>query len=67
VDMRGDYGFDSFTWGPRVRYTQGGGSGQTEWKAKEDFAGPPAKKDPLTPWQQYAQVLLLANEFMFVD
>jgi hypothetical protein len=23
--------------------------------------------DALTPWEQYAQVLLLANEFAFVD
>ena len=25
------------------------------------------ERSPLTPWQQYAQVILLTNELMFVD
>jgi mono/diheme cytochrome c family protein len=38
------------------------------WSAKQDFAGPPEPyRPPLRPWEQYVQVLLLANEFMFVD
>lgn len=28
---------------------------------------PPAPPPPLSPWAMYAQVLLLTNEFMFVD
>ena len=28
---------------------------------------PPAPAVPLQPWEQYAQVLLMSNEFMFVD
>jgi hypothetical protein len=68
VDMRGGYGFDSFTWSPRVAYTTSlAGGARGEWKAKEDFAGPQAKTQPLTRWQELAQVLLLSNEFMFVD
>jgi hypothetical protein len=68
VDMRGGYGFDSFTWAPRVVYTTPLASGaHSEWKAKEDFAGPQPKTQPLTRWQELAQVLLLSNEFMFVD
>jgi hypothetical protein len=38
------------------------------WDTKSDFASsarPSAK--PLTPWEKYAQVLLLANELAFVD
>jgi hypothetical protein len=33
-------------------------------QTKMDHKGP---MPPLTPWQQYAQVLLLTNELMFVD
>jgi hypothetical protein len=30
-------------------------------------APPGSERSQLTPWQQYAQVLLLTNEIMFVD
>ena len=30
-------------------------------------APPGSERSQLTPWQQYAQVLLLTNELMFVD
>jgi len=68
ADMRTNYGYDSFSWSPVIRYRAGyaGPAGGT-WKAKENFAGPAPKTEPLTPWEKYAQVLLLANEFMFVD
>jgi hypothetical protein len=33
-----------------------------------DLIGPPAPRlEPLEPWAQYAQALLLANEFSFID
>ena len=68
TDMRGDYGWDSFTWSPILTYVEIAGSGtRKKWKAKEDFAGPEPKVEPLTPWAKYAQVLLLANEIAFVD
>jgi hypothetical protein len=39
-----------------------------EWNAKKEFGGPPPEdRKPLTAWEKYAQVLLLSNEFMFVD
>jgi hypothetical protein len=37
------------------------------WEAKRDFRGKREFLQPLDPWQQYAQVLLSANEFVFVD
>ncbi len=59
VECRSDARGDAFTWSPVVRM------GKTEWNASSDFSGPaPA---PRTPWERLAQVLLLSNEFLFVD
>lgn len=39
-----------------------------EWNANTDFQGPiPEPPKPLDAWEKYAQVLLLTNEFAFVD
>jgi len=57
VDSQGDQGFDGFHWAPKL--SDGRGS---ITDAKEDFAGP-----GLEPLAQLAQVLLLSNEFFFVD
>ena len=62
VDRRKDDNSDSFTWAPVIH--EDGASGET-WDAKADFHGPPAAG--LTPWEEYAQVLMLTNEFVFVD
>jgi hypothetical protein len=35
------------------------------WDAKKDFTASP--KTTLSSWEQLAQVLMLSNEFMFVD
>ncbi|MBK5292454.1 MAG: PSD1 domain-containing protein [Acidobacteriia bacterium] len=59
VDARLDPENDAFTWAPVIK------SGGQSWSAKDDFAGPAPK--PLTVWERYAQVLLEANEFAFVD
>src|SRR5206468_12939097 len=63
---------NDFTWAPIIKAAGAAdgatAAGQTVWDAKTDFGGPavdPVK--PLTPWEKYAQVLLLSNEFMFVD
>ncbi len=37
----------------------------TTWNAQRDFSGPTS--GPLGKWDQLAQVLLLSNEFVFVD
>jgi mono/diheme cytochrome c family protein len=64
VDPIGGPGFDSFEWIPNLRVTDGS-KGETVWNAKRDFGGPPLP--PLTRLEQYAQALLMTNEFMFVD
>ena len=61
VDGRGEHGFDTFGWAPKIREA----AGSRIWDAKAEFHGPvPAG---LSPWDALAQVLLLTNEFMFVD
>lgn len=80
VDGRGDHSFDTFKWAPTIRLIEpasadddaDGGDGENgatpdapSWSAQRDFAGP--RPEPLNPWEQYAQVLLMTNEFMFID
>ncbi|MDB6020578.1 MAG: Protein of unknown function (DUF1553)/Protein of unknown function (DUF1549)/Planctomycete, partial [Pedosphaera sp.] len=71
TDCYGNVGFDSFSWSPVIRFVADGRTqpGQRmEWNALNDFAeaakGTTLKLDA---WQKYAQVLLLANELVFVD
>jgi hypothetical protein len=60
---------DSFTWHPRIRVTDAAGNdmptGEREWLSRLGFEGPPPP--PMQPWEKYVQVLLMSNEFMFVD
>jgi len=59
VDADGDYEADDFQWSPIIAI------GENKWDARKDFAGPRIRK--LTPREQLAQVLLLTNEFAFLD
>jgi mono/diheme cytochrome c family protein len=61
VDCRGNDNSDGFRWHPLIR------GEKAEWDAKAQFAGPPKPKQSLKAWEQYAQVLLETNEFVFVD
>jgi hypothetical protein len=61
VDIGGTLNADQFLWAPVIKDTT------TTWDARTEFDGPRAAPVYLTPWEQYAQVLLLANEFAFVD
>ncbi len=61
VDIGGGLGFDQFLWAPVIV------SGAERWEAQAGFAGPRLMTEPLSPWAQYAQVLLLTNEFAFAD
>jgi hypothetical protein len=62
---------DGFTWAPHIRIAGPAGGPQAitaEWSAESGFRGPPAAAvKPLTAWERYSQVLLISNEFMFVD
>jgi uncharacterized protein DUF1553/uncharacterized protein DUF1549/cytochrome c len=62
TDCRESVEHDSFTWAPIIK------AQSREWNAKTEFAGPPREQRArLGSWEKYAQVLLLANELMFVD
>jgi hypothetical protein len=79
TDCRGTIEYDSFNWAPVIQCKIEAGKAaanpkpksadeRQEWNAKSDFSGPPVEKPPiLGPWEKYAQVLLLANELVFVD
>ncbi len=73
VECRADENSDSFGWSPVIRMVEApaaavGGDVSSEWSAAAGFAGTPGKpRRTLSPWEKYAQVLLLTNEFMFVD
>ena len=65
VDLAGGLNSDDFKWASVIKATE---SEPSEWSAKKDFAGPPPPPpQPLDAWEQYAQVLFLSNEFVFVD
>ena len=73
VDYREGLHSDTFGWAPVISKI-GAPSEESranlaqKWDAKKEFAGPATPQtSPLTPWEQYAQVLLLSNEFVFVD
>jgi len=62
--------FDGYNWAPEIKITSrealaDGHETRSTWQSAADFQGPPPS--PLEPWEQYAQVLLLSNEFLFVD
>lgn len=70
VDIDIGLNSDQFLWSPQLSTTQAstgsGGDAPAElWDAKKDFTAAP--KTTLTSWEQLAQVLMLSNEFMFVD
>ena len=61
VDIADGLNSDQFLWEPVVTMDT------VKWNAHEEFVGPSKEPDYLTPWEQYAQILLLSNEFAFVD
>ena len=70
ADSRGDYESDDFTWAPQIEQLltaqeKEEGHEARRWSAQDDFRGPAT--EPLTNWERLAQVLLLTNEFTFVD
>jgi hypothetical protein len=71
VDFRANLNNDDFLWSPVIRILDKPAAADAyaaDWDAKKDFGGPPPQTaKPLTAWEQYAQVLMLSNEFVFVD
>jgi hypothetical protein len=68
VDIGGTLNNDMFSWAPVVRTVKVSGVPAEEFDAKKLFAGRPTiVAPPLDAWQQYAQVLMQSNEFLFVD
>ena len=61
VDIGGTLDSDQFLWEPVVSVDE------RRWHAAGEFSAPAPAPVHLTPWEQYAHVLLLANEFAFVD
>ncbi len=63
VGCRENAGWDSFDW--RVSLALETSAGWQRWSSEQDFRGPPL--EPLDLWSQLAQVLLVSNEFLYVD
>jgi hypothetical protein len=66
VDILENLNSDQYLWTPVIELVSAEEeTAATTWDARRDFRGPPVSR--LTPWEQLAQVLLSANELMFVD
>ncbi|WP_169979305.1 PSD1 and planctomycete cytochrome C domain-containing protein [Tautonia rosea] len=63
VDLKDSLNSNQFLWAPVL--TEVGVQEATTWDATIDFSG--KGTDRLGPWEQLAQVLLMSNEFLFVD
>ena len=71
ADMRTNPGHDTFLWSSMIKAVKVEygtvAPKRNNWNAQNDFDGPPKPTKSLNAWEKYAQVLLLSNEFMFVD
>ncbi|HUR57217.1 MAG TPA: DUF1553 domain-containing protein, partial [Opitutaceae bacterium] len=67
VDCMGTANADTYTWAPKITFTDGAGMGGRTWDARKDFGNVAKPAVPLTPWEELAQVLLLSNELAFID
>ena len=71
VDIGNGLNSDQFLWPPKITPSvtaitgAGGDSPSDAWDARQDFSAQP--KSQLNAWEQLVQVLMLSNEFMFVD
>ncbi len=69
VDIGEVLNSDQFLWSMRIQQSglagAGGETRDSTWDAEKDFAAQP--RSQLNNWEQLVQVLMLANEFMFVD
>ncbi len=61
---------ESYAWAPSIHLRNASGEmpDKHDWDARSEFAGPPpAPPKGMTPWEKYAQALLLANEFVYLN
>ncbi|MDI1311056.1 DUF1549 and DUF1553 domain-containing protein [Prosthecobacter sp.] len=70
VDIGEVLNSDQFLWTMRIHQTGNVGAAGDDvpaqtWEAEKDFSAQP--RSQLNNWEQLVQVLMLANEFMFVD
>lgn len=67
TDSKGTINFDSFDWKVELKYQNVNPQtlSPTQFASQRDFRGP--QPEPPDIWARYAQVLLLTNEFVFVD
>lgn len=65
TDLKGSVSHDSFNWPVRISLVSADGGERLRISSEKEFAGPAPQ--PLDPWSQLAQVLLLSNEFQFID
>ena len=69
VDGRGRDNSAGFAWAPVIRMDDPNAGKDTKvlWDAAKEFKGAPVTAKPADVWSRYAQVLLEANEFFFLD
>ena len=76
VNCRTGPGYDGFEWSPLITRIAAGSAKtiaagedeRSEWAADSDFSGPETPAvHALSAWERYAHVLLMTNEFCFVD
>lgn len=67
VDIGGNLNHDDFVWEATIKAESPGVDSEeiSEWNSRQDFEGQTANQ--LSPWAQLAHVLLLTNEFFYVD
>ena len=56
-------GFDSFSWNVTIANLDG----KVSWDSPSGFRGPAVPLTPLNAWERYVQLLLMSNEFFFID
>jgi len=71
VEIGGSLNSNQYLWAPVVDVVDPADTENevARWDARADFAGPApeAPPVPLQPWEKLAQVLLLSNEFLFLE
>lgn len=65
TDSRANVTSDDFTWPVTLRLTTSENDPGQVWDSTSGFHGPLTV--PLTRWQELAQILMMSNEFAFVD